>query len=375
MSLYIDLSEFLSNPIRTGIQRISGEMCRYMEPDSVVPLRLTPKGYVSLPTALTRAIGRHFSAPGKSELQTIRRLGAPEAGSPVRISARDTVLVAEVFDDDARLAFFEQLSDRELDRYRFIVYDLLPITNPEYFPVGSLMGPHGYYCLLRRAPHCGFISEYTRHVYYTRLKRSSDRAGTVLPLGCDALGNRPPEPALSRPLHFSVLGTIEPRKNHKLILEAFEPLLRDCKDLRLSFLGRMGWVDPEFAKKVKTLAANPSSGFHFYPELDDRSIRKHVQASRATVYVSAAEGYGLPPVESLWLGTPVIASGQVPSLESLGETGIHIVDPLTPENLRHAITAFSNTSYADQKVKEAHTLDLPTWQSFTESVLAWCSAS
>ena len=44
MSLYIDLSEFLSNPIKTGIQRISGEICRYLPSGSALPMRLSAGG-------------------------------------------------------------------------------------------------------------------------------------------------------------------------------------------------------------------------------------------------------------------------------------------------------------------------------------------
>ena len=50
--------------------------------------------------------------------------------------------------------------------------------------------------------------------------------------------------------------------------------------------------------------------------------------SWATIYISEAEGFGLPPVESLWLGTPVVASAAIPSLEAIGPAGVHIVEPV-----------------------------------------------
>jgi glycosyltransferase involved in cell wall biosynthesis len=93
-----------------------------------------------------------------------------------------------------------------------------------------------------------------------------------------------------------------------------------------------------------------------------------------SIYVSAVEGYGLPPIESLWVGTPVIASNKLPSLTDLGSFGIHIVDPPSVVSLRHAIRAFLDDGYAERKREEAMRLKLPTWRSFADEVWRWCSS-
>ena len=373
MSLYIDISEFLTNPITTGIQRIAGEICQYAPPNTIIPSRLHMGGYIALPQTLIKAIGNYFDNPGRSELAEIRELSSSERGSRIDVLPGDTVLVPEVFDNPNRIAFFRSLSETDLRNYRFIVYDLLPVTHPEYFSAEGLVPIYQYFRLLQGVPHCGFISEYTRDVYYGRLKRTTARGGVVLPLGCDALGGRPKQPFLNRPLTFSVLGTIEPRKNHRLILEAFEPLLKQVEGLTLLFIGKMGWVDSELAQRVTMLSADRNSGLQFISTPGDDEIRRHVEQSRATIYISAAEGYGLPPVESLWIGTPVIASTTIPSLERLGSQGVHYVEPLNVVNLRRAILAFLDDSYANKKTEETLSLNLPTWRSFTQEVLRWCT--
>jgi glycosyltransferase involved in cell wall biosynthesis len=374
MSLYIDLSEFLKNPITTGIQRIEGEICRYLPSDAAIPVRHHFGRYVALPPELISTIGRHFRDPSEAGVKEIRRLGDPESRSPIRVLQSDTVLVPEVIIEQQRLAFLERMDEAEFQRHRFIVYDLLPITHPEYFWSAWLLEICRYYKILRRATCCGFISEDTREAYYGRLKRTSERGGVVLPLGCDSLGPKADRPTLNRPLIFSVLGTVEPRKNHDLILEAFTPLLGQLDGLNLWFIGKMGWVESDFVQKVQALAADKSSGFRFHSAANDDEIRNYVQQSRATIYVSVAEGYGLPPVESLWLGTPVIASRTIPSLKSFGSAGIHFVEPLNVINLRRAILAFVDATYANQKTEETMNLNLPTWQSFTQEVLRWCGA-
>jgi len=373
MSLYIDLTEFLANPITSGIQRVVGQICRHMPPQAAIPIRLQSGRYFALSHSLISAVGRHFANPGQDGVAEIRRLGAVQHAATVQLSQLDTVLVPEVFIDQERIAFFRNMPKYELDRYRFIIYDLLPLTHPQYFPTsGFLDDIYGYFRVVGRARCCGFISEYTRDVYYGRLRRSNCHDGVVLPLGSDFLGTRPVMSVLNRPLTFTVIGTVEPRKNHMLILEVFEPLLRQIPGLHLSFVGNMGWVEGDFAQKVHALANDQSSGFQFHSAPDDGAIRTHIERSRATIYLSPAEGYGLPPVESLWCGTPVIASTTIPSLRRLGSGGIYYVEPLDVVQLRDAVLRFVDDGYANRKATEATQLALPTWQSFTQEVLAWC---
>ncbi len=374
MSLYIDLTEFIEHPITTGIQRIIGEICRYLPIHTAVPLRFQSGRYFALSPALIQVIGNYFGGHRESGIAEIRRLSAVDAASIVKVSAHDTVLVPEVFFDSQRLAFFRQMPESELRHHKFIVCDLLPLTHPEYFPQDGLTQMYGYFQLIRRANHCAFISEYTRETYFRRLKRTNTLSGTVLRLGSDGIGARPHSLRLNRPLNFAVLGTIEPRKNHALILEAFDPLLRQVEGLSLSFMGKLGWVDPDLSHKIRKLASEKGSGFTFCETPGDGEIRSSVEQSRATIYVSAAEGFGLPPVESLWLGTPVIASNTIPSLENVGSAGVHYVEPLDVVNLRRAVLSFVDDDYANNKARQAMKLNLPTWQSFTEEVLNWCTS-
>lgn len=370
MSLYIDLTEFLASLRKTGIERISGEMCRYLPPAMAIPVRFDSDRYVALSPALIEAAGELFRDVSESGVAEIRRLGTAD-GSAIEVLPNDTVLVPEIF-GEPRTTFFCRTSDQELQRYRFIIYDLLPATHPEYFPPDIPLVMSGYFQVARRAARCAFISEYTRNAYYRRLRRTDAGDGVILPLGSDSLGPRPDRPAFNRRLTFTVLGTIEPRKNHELILQAFQPLLRQIEGLTLVFIGKMGCVEPEFAHNVQTLASDPNSGLRFHSAPGDGAIRSYIEQSRATIYVSSAEGYGLPPVESLWLGTPVIASKTIPSLKRIGHGGVHYVEPLNAAKLIQAVLAFLNDDYANQKIEETVHLNLPTWKCFTEEVIRWC---
>jgi glycosyltransferase involved in cell wall biosynthesis len=376
MSVFVDLTEFLTHPHRTGIQRVAGELCRSW-PDSI-PLRpvklVHGRGLVELPASVLQCIAEYFRGGEEQTLGELRSLvekaeqGGRLAGDGIAI------VVPEVFFDAQRIAYFRELSQSQLARCYFIVFDALPLTHPHYFAADV---PYdvisAYFCLVRDAPHTGFISNQTREVYYRRLKRASMTDGPVLRLGSDGLGPRGEHERTASSL-FAVIGTIEPRKNHQLILDAFEPLFKQIPDLQLAFLGRMGWVDTAFADRVRKLARN-NENFTFIENPSDLTIRAYIERARATLFLSTAEGFGLPPVESLWLDTPVIASSQVPSLEEIGSQGVCRVDPLDVEGIRKSVRLFLDPEYYKAKATEARELNLPTWTSFAEQVAQWVTST
>jgi glycosyltransferase involved in cell wall biosynthesis len=333
---------------------------------------------LSMPNETLGTIQQYFEASadqvGRLE-ESLRELShqAESSRDVIDLSTGHKVVVPEVFYDPVRVTFFRNLPKSQIRQFYFIAFDLLPFTHPEFFHGDQ---PHeiinGYTRVLRDATNIAFISDATRDTYYSRLLRQTGSPGPVLRLGSDGLGLRPASVCPRHPLPtFAVVGTVEPRKNHALILDAFEPMLRKAKGPRLIFLGKMGWVDSSFSEKVRTMASGECPAFEYHPSPSDKFIRQKIQESWATIYVSAAEGFGLPPVESLWLGTPVIASAVIPSLEAIGSMGVHVVDPLDAESLRMAVLAMTDQTYAEKKALAALSLTLPTWRSFASEVADW----
>jgi glycosyltransferase involved in cell wall biosynthesis len=167
-----------------------------------------------------------------------------------------------------------------------------------------------------------------------------------------------------------MVGTIEPRKNHLLVLDAFEQLFDSTPDLELTFIGRLDWGNSSIGRRLQS-ATTKYPRLQVIGDANDDVVRRSVQNARATIFVSAAEGFGLPPVESLWLGTPVIASAGVPSLEEIGDKGIHVVNELTPAGIRDAVVRFLDDSYYATKAHEAGQLTLPDWKSFASGIVKW----
>ena len=384
MKAYIDLSEFMASPLRTGIQRVGGELCRFWpQGHELIPVVLTRRGgYTVLPRPALRLIRSYFDAQEttyqRDVAATVRAMSeeAGESGDLLRIDPHVKILVPEMFCEPARLAFFRSLTLQQLrDNFHFILFDLLPLTHPQFFP--SVFPPEtvfGYYRQVGMAKWAGFISSATRDAFYGRFLRATEQNGRVFRLGSDGLGPRRRSMAgRDGRAAFTVIGTIEPRKNHEMILDAFEPLMAKRPDVHLTFAGALSIVAPRVAERIVSLAVR-SRQFSLVTNAGDSALADLAANSVATIYVSEAEGFGLPPVESLWLGTPVIASAGIPSLEKIGTAGVHIVDPLTPLNIRKAAVAFLDESYRMKKAYEVEGLDLPTWPSFASEVCEWVEA-
>jgi glycosyltransferase involved in cell wall biosynthesis len=226
-----------------------------------------------------------------------------------------------------------------------------------------------YFRLIRRAHNPAFISRAVRNTYYERLLRGPGD-GPVLRLGSDSLKllQPPADPVSNSHLHFSVIGTIEPRKRHLQVLRAFKPLLASVPGLKLTFAGKLGWLDAADARELESATSWP--GFEWIHDVSDSGIASVLSRSRASLFLSAAEGFGLPPVESLSLSVPVIASRGIPSLEDIGETGVRLV-PDDPDSIRQAVLDFCDDEYHARKCAEVRTLNLPTWTSFSPDVLTW----
>jgi len=375
--IFIDLSEFLTSPLRTGIQRVVGEVCRNWPAEvdaTIVKIGLDGQLVVVDSKVLPAIVDYFASASGRGAADRIRSLAdhADQSGERVHLEEGDRLLVPEVFYEDKRLTFYENLLCDRAKQAFFIVFDLLPLTHPELFP--PIRGDHvaRYFRLIQRAENLGFISGHTRFECCNRLRRDRLRIGPILRLGSDSLVSRGTGQYRGKQPLFVVLGTIEPRKNHTLILDALqdEMMADDCP-FRLAFVGQSGWAPPDLVKRIRVLNQN-SKNFTYLEGLGDDEVGRTISDSWATIAVSSAEGFGLPAVESLWLGVPVISTNSMPSLESI-ELGVERIAELSVTALRFAVQRILDPVYHETKAAEARHAALQTWADFGRQTCRWIS--
>src|SRR5215472_3471768 len=117
------------------------------------------------------------------------------------------------------------------------------------------------------------------------------------------------------------VGTIEPRKNLETLLRAFEVIQPELdRPLQLVIAGRKGWLVDDLMAAIRKSAAAKQIVLTGYR--DDADLRAHYSSCAAFIYPSIYEGFGLPPLEAMACGAPVIAA-DIPSIrEVVGDAAL-----------------------------------------------------
>jgi glycosyltransferase involved in cell wall biosynthesis len=131
------------------------------------------------------------------------------------------------------------------------------------------------------------------------------------------------------------VGTIEPRKNLLTLVRAFEEIVRsDSRRPQLVIAGATGWLSQDVFAYVQ--AAGVSDRIRFVGYLTDHDLRALYSACRTFVYPSLYEGFGLPLLEAMACGAPVITSDTPSIRETVGEAAL-LVSPTDSSGLTQAI--------------------------------------
>lgn len=206
-----------------------------------------------------------------------------------------------------------------------VVYDLIPFVagaqahGPTVKIERATIRP-----ALRRAAALPCISEATRHDLVTHFPKAAAKA-TAIPLAADDAFARPPKltpghPELTRPYVLAV-GTLEPRKNLERLVAAWLQLpdaLRGSHDLALA--GGRGWEDDEI------VSAAQAAGAKLLGRVSDDELHALYAGASCFAYPSLYEGAGLPVIEAMAAGAPVITS-TVSSLPEVAGDAALLVDP------------------------------------------------
>ena len=149
--------------------------------------------------------------------------------------------------------------------------------------------------------------------------------GDVALLGTDPLPKPEGSPAVSHP-NFVCLGTIEPRKNHRLLLDIwanFHQTLPAHEIPHLHIVGARGWLNADVFATLDTAEFMNKTVFE-HTRMPDSELGQLLNDSRGLLFPSFAEGFGYPLVEALQMQVPVICSDLACFHEIAGETPIYI---------------------------------------------------
>jgi glycosyltransferase involved in cell wall biosynthesis len=181
----------------------------------------------------------------------------------------------------------------------------------------------------------------------------------VAPLGLDLRPVAARARPASQPPYFICVGTIEPKKNHLLLLNVWRQLAAAFgQDIpRLILVGQRGWENEnvidmiERSVRIRGLVEEHNS-------LPDSTMESLIVGARALLAPSFAEGYGLPVAEALSLGVPVLCS-DLPALRAVGKEVPEYFDPLDGPAWRDAILDYARP---DSARRHAQLMRLSAWR-------------
>ena len=208
-------------------------------------------------------------------------------------------------------AGFRTWTQRADVRPIYLTHDIIPITHPQFARAGE-DARHRARMRTVLSTAAGVIGNSQATI--DELARFAAAEHLAMPpavaawLGTDPLPSVSVEQSPSRPT-FVTVGTIEGRKNHILLLDVWRRLIdRFGGDApRLLIIGQRGWEAEEVFQRLDHDEALRPSVVEL-AHCSDRELATHLASARALLFPSFAEGYGLPLIEALAAGAPVIAS-------------------------------------------------------------------
>jgi glycosyltransferase involved in cell wall biosynthesis len=132
------------------------------------------------------------------------------------------------------------------------------------------------------------------------------------------------------------VGTIEPRKNLLRLLDAMRIVRSTCPGAHLVVAGRVGWRADDIVAELRRAVEKGTATFVAAP--GDDELDQLYRRATVVAYPSLYEGFGLPVLEAMARGTPVVAA-DIPVLRETGGDAAVYVDPLTPESIAAGIAS------------------------------------
>lgn len=323
-TIYIDVTSLVETNRHTGIERVSASVCKALAqvyPGRVFPVRTLGDRFAHAPAALPRLLDEPGAAP---------RL---DPDLPVHFRAGDVLFSPENKRDLEQWAELVNSARGRGVGYVQLIHDMLPIRLEDFFLPFARPWYERWMHLITETADCLICnSQATMADLHAWLSEVDDRrelgSRTHWIRLASTLGNSPivtPELRL-RPRgvrRVLAVGTIEPRKAYETLLDAAEALWRRHEDVEFTIVGRPGWVGKDLLNRLA--AAEAPGRLTWYRDASDLDLQWEYLTSDLLVMASRGEGFGLPVVEAIAHGVPVLARDLPVFREILGPDGQYFV--------------------------------------------------
>ena len=259
----------------------------------------------------------------------------------------------------------------------FFIHDLLPLDCPEFFREGYGRLFERRVQTMARFAQAALVSNETvaervRAEMHRRGRPDFPTLSAPLPppsIRADAVQDRGGDELDGAPPYFVAIGTIEPRKNHLLLLHLWRALAASGDEVpRLVLVGARGWDNEQvldLLERSPLLAPSVAE----VSGLSTPGLRNLLKGARALLMPSFAEGYGLPLAEALAEGTPVVAS-DIPVFREVSQDKALLIDPTDGPGWRAAVAALvpAHSPLRSELLARAARYAPPAWPAYFEAI-------
>lgn len=384
--LLVDVTTIARHDLRTGIERV-------VRSELLELLKLQVPGLRVEPVYLCQHEGRWQCRYARRYTYALLGLDPDSTDDPVAdVRGGDLYYGA----DFAPGAVGGAAADGLYARWRnhgvninFVLYDLLPVLHPEFFPPGADAGHAAWLATIAaEADRLVCISNAVADDMLAWLERHPPPGRRCAPLRLAALHlgadlasaptgahgrSHPLLPTLRARPTFLMVGTIEPRKGHLQALAAVELLWQAGVEVQLVIVGNEGWKPlPAAARRtiphiVQRLQSHPELGrrLHWLQGLDDAALEQLYGACACLLQPSEGEGFGLPLIEAASRGLPLLAR-DLPVFREVAQDRAYYFSGLDGQALADAMRA-----WLDLHAVGAHPLpDGMRWSTWRDNAAA-----
>jgi len=366
--LLVDISELVQRDVGAGIQRVVRNVLKEW-------LNNPPEGYRVEPVYAT--VDQPYRYARKF---TAQFLGIPSdalTDEPIDVAPGDLFFVLDLQPQvqTAHAAFYQYLRQQGVT-VKFMVYDLLCIQQPEHFVAGAAEAFSPWLQVVGESDGAVCISKATADALAEWMRGKTWRRLRPFNIQWHHIGADLDKPAGSRGLpanaeqilailrqcpSFLMVGTLEPRKGHAQVLDAFEQLWQQGMDINLAIVGKQGWMVEDL---VERLRSHPELNKRLFwlEGISDEYLEKVYAASTCLIAASYGEGFGLPLIEAAQHKLPIIARDIPVFREVAGEHAFYF-SGREPKGLAGAIETWLSLYQAGEHPRS----DNMPWLTWKES--------
>ncbi|MBE9157723.1 glycosyltransferase [Nodosilinea sp. LEGE 06152] len=373
--LFVDISELVQQDAKTGIQRVTRSILSELLLNPPPQYRVEPV-YSTIGDRGYR-YARNF---------TMRFLKCPQeilCDELIEFQVGDVFLGLDLqpFVIPAQASYLKTLYRRGI-KIHFVVYDLLPVKLSNCFPKGAEEVYKNWLLTITMFNNPVCISRSVSHDLINWQEAFGEKRCLPFDVSSFSLGAdiSKSAPTLGLPTNFKeiiqclksrktflMVGTIEPRKNHPFVLNAFETLWNQGLEVNLVIVGKQGWLMETF---VSLLSSHSKLNTHLFwlKEVSDEFLEKIYCESSALIAASEDEGYGLPIIEAARHGLPLIAN-DIPVFREVAGENAYYFSKGTPESLAHLIQEWLEVFDANPDSLSPGGISFISWEQSAKQLL------